>query len=319
MQSVADTGDGVLDDGESARTGFTQIYLTFDEAMLDPSGDGDSGDVTNPANYLLVEAGADGVIETLECSGGIGGDDVEFTIDDVDWDASTATARATIDGSDPLPRGAYRFIACGTLTDEAGNALDGNADGIGGDDAFHHFTVTETNALTNPTFDHDEGLTGWTDNSTDVSWDTLDAGSAPTSGAAALFGFSPGVKRLSQCVAADDTVGHALGVSIAVYPFSDDDPTITVSLIAYDAADCGGTALATTTRAFVQTVADGEFQDLEFWAEAEAGMQSLEVVVSATVVQFGSETHVDDVFLIEELFGDGFESGDTSGWSSSTP
>ena len=179
--------------------------------------------------------------------------------------------------------------------------------------------MTETNALTNPTFDHDEGLTGWTDNSTDVSWDTLDAGSAPTSGAAALFGFSPGVKRLSQCVAADDTVGHALGVSIAVYPFSDDDPTITVSLIAYDAADCGGTALATTTRAFVQTVADGEFQDLEFWAEAEAGMQSLEVVVSATVVQFGSETHVDDVFLIEELFGDGFESGDTSGWSSSTP
>ncbi len=321
VQTVGDTGDGALDDGEAARTGFTQFYLAFDEALSDPAGDSDPGDVTNPDSYLLAAAGADGIIQTLSCSGGLAGDDETFTIDGVVWDDTENTARLSVNTQNPLPRGAYRLLACGSaaLTDEVGNPLDGNGNGTGGDDALHEFTITATNKLGNPNFDN--SLDDWTSSSSSqVLWDNDDASSAPTSGCASFFNFSgPETLILSQCIAADDTIGHQFGGKITYFVSNPGDPAISFSLKAYDSANCGGTLLETSSWDHENAVTEGQYQEFHYWAGPAAGTQSIEVVLAAAVDTIGSEVHFDDLLVIEMLFGDGFESGDVSGWSSSAP
>ena len=56
---------------------------------------------------------------------------------------SELTATVDINGGQPLPAGDYRFLVCGTTTirDCAGNALDGDGNGNGGDDFERNFTV----------------------------------------------------------------------------------------------------------------------------------------------------------------------------------
>ena len=63
--TVADTGDGELAEGESTPVGVTQLIVEFDGAMFDASGDSDPADVTNPENYRLYQAGADGAVQTV--------------------------------------------------------------------------------------------------------------------------------------------------------------------------------------------------------------------------------------------------------------
>ncbi len=316
VQTVADTGDGVLDDGEAARTGFTQFYLTFDEALSDPAGDSDPGDVTNPDSYLLASAGTDGIVQTVSCSGGIAGDDQEYTIDSVIWDDSENTARLTINAQTPLPRGAFRLLACGSgaLTDQAGNPLDGNGNGTGGDDSLNRFTVLATNLLNNPNFD--DGLDQWTSNSvSQVLWDNDDASSAPTSGSGGFFNFyGPATLTLTQCIEANDTIGHAIGGKITYFASNLGDPAISFSLAAYDGTACSGTLLQTSSWGHENGVSEGQYQDFQHWAGAAAGTQSIEVTLSAAVNNAGSEVHLDDLFVIEMLFGDGFEAGDMSQW-----
>ncbi len=323
VETVADTGDGVLDDGETARIGFTQIYLLFDEALTDPAGDTEPGDVTNPGSYLLAGAGNDGIVQTVSCAAGLAGDDRAVTIDDVTWDDTENAARLSVNSSMPLARGRYRLLACGAgaLSDEAGNPLDGNGDGTGGDDALHRFSISATNALMNPNFDSDDGLDGWTSNSsTQVLFDSDDSSSAPTSGCAGFFNFyGPATLSLSQCIEADDTSGHAFGGKITYFASTPGDPLITFSLEAFDGPSCGGALLEASNRDHENGVTEGVYQGFQYWTGPVAGTQSIRVGITAIVNSVGSETHLDDLFLIDMLFGDGFESGDTSGWSETTP
>ncbi len=61
----------VLADRDETRTAITQLYVLFSEAVNDPEGHSDPDDVTNPANYILVSDGGDGVFDTLSCEGGV--------------------------------------------------------------------------------------------------------------------------------------------------------------------------------------------------------------------------------------------------------
>ena len=54
-------------------TGPSSFTVTFDEPVNDPPGDSEPDDVTNPANYLLVEAGTNATFDTVSCAGGRGG------------------------------------------------------------------------------------------------------------------------------------------------------------------------------------------------------------------------------------------------------
>ena len=132
--STPATADGVLTEGEWSAFGFTDLSVSFTEPMADPAGDTEPGDVTNPANWRLVEGGANGSFETLSCAGGVGGDDVALSPDLFAYDDATRTVGFRTAAGAAMPSGRYMLFACGTLESAVGMVLDGNGDGTAGDD-----------------------------------------------------------------------------------------------------------------------------------------------------------------------------------------
>lgn len=127
VDSVPATGGG-LTAGEVTTVAISAFLVSFSEPMQDPPGDTGADDVTNPANYLLVEAGANGVLDTGSCAAGVAPDDVAVAIAGVTYDAPSLTAIVDLGG--PLPPGVYQLLVCGTATlrDLAGNPLGGGLD-----------------------------------------------------------------------------------------------------------------------------------------------------------------------------------------------
>jgi parallel beta-helix repeat protein len=112
--------------GGSTATPFTAIPINFSEALNFLSGNA-SG------NYALVGRGPDNTFDT--------GDDVLVTLTPTYTFGATQVV-LTLPGG-PLAADSYRVTLSGTkaLYDTAGNPLDGDANGTGGDDYVHFFTV----------------------------------------------------------------------------------------------------------------------------------------------------------------------------------
>lgn len=142
--SLEDTGDGTLAEGEVTSAAITQLTVDFSEPIQSAGGYA-AGDVTNLANYLLVSDGGDG-FETASCAGGVAGNDVQMAVDGVTWDAlGILRATVSVNGGVALDSGSYLLLVCGStsILDWSGNALDGDANGVGGDDFARSFTVTQ--------------------------------------------------------------------------------------------------------------------------------------------------------------------------------
>ena len=343
VHTVADTGDGQLVELEATRTSITQIYVTFHEEVYDPVGDTDPDDVTNPANYLLVTPGADGVFDTTTCLGGLAGDDQSVTVDQVAFDLPSTTARLRINGGVQLLRDWYRLLVCGTtsIVDLEGEPLDGNGDGIGGDDFELNVAVSVDNLFANPNLDDD--LTGWTASSpTETTYGTGDADSAPTSGSVAVTNLTGTghTMTVSQCVAVSDLHGYFLSGKVSVYSGLSTDPTVTADVVFYDGVSCSGSLLGTSATPAMSGDNSGGFifcDDFESgnlsawggaggcvnpwgrlsgWVATPTGAISAEV---RFVFEAGASpdftANLDNLLVFQMLFGDGFESGDTSAWS----
>ena len=108
--------------------GPDSFTVTFNEPVQDPSGDSAQDDVTNPANYLLINKGADNIPNTTSCAGGVAGDDSALTVSSVSYDAATFTSTVTLASAPGV--GAYRLFVCGTtsIVDLDGTALNGGTD-----------------------------------------------------------------------------------------------------------------------------------------------------------------------------------------------
>ena len=119
-------------------SGPSSFTVTFSKDVFDPTGNTDPDDVTNPANYLLVEDGIDNIFNTINCAGGEQTDDTKFTVNTVTYNSSTFTSTVNINNGIDLPAGTYRLFVCGTtsIVDLAGNPING------GTDAVYNFTVT---------------------------------------------------------------------------------------------------------------------------------------------------------------------------------
>jgi LPXTG-site transpeptidase (sortase) family protein len=83
----------------------------------DPTG---QNSATNPANYLLVSPGTNGVFDTTACGpvevGGLMPDDVQIHINSVSYDQAPFTATLNINNGTALPKGSYRLFICGTTS-----------------------------------------------------------------------------------------------------------------------------------------------------------------------------------------------------------
>jgi LPXTG-site transpeptidase (sortase) family protein len=107
-------------------SGPSAFTVTFSEEVYNPTGNTDADDVTNPANFLLVEKGANKTIDTVSCDGGVGKDDTKVTVASVSY--INPVAIVTLSSS--LPAGDYRLFVCGTtsIVDLSGNHLNNGVD-----------------------------------------------------------------------------------------------------------------------------------------------------------------------------------------------
>ena len=151
LRSVPHTGDPHLLPGESTDLGLTRLLVGYDEPMVS---------ALDLASYRLFSGGADGVVDSSGC-GVPSDDDGVVALGPPELAAGDSATVLSFVSPLALETGVYRLIACSAapLTDVAGNTLDGNGDGVSGDDYALDFAVTETNVLMNPNFD--SSVTGW--------------------------------------------------------------------------------------------------------------------------------------------------------------
>ena len=324
LQTVADTGDGSLDDHEQTVAAVTQIYVTFDLPMSDPPGHGGGTDVTNPENYLLLGPGEDGVFDTPSCGGGPSPADAAVQIDAVDYDGPSRTSFVAVNGGGSLEAGGYRLLVCGSLQrDDLGTPLDGNGDGIGGDDSVHEFRILETNVLRNPNLD--TGLGGWLATSTtpgEVAFHIDDASNAPTSGSVEFRNLSGAgaTFALSGCHPARAGFTYPFVASARVESAVPDAPEVFLMVELFGTEACAGEPIGTAVSDGATGDTSGSWEDLEGSVVApETTLSALFSVVVAAGGAVEFDLHADDLALREValVFADGFESGGVSAWGSS--
>ncbi|MBT7783353.1 MAG: sortase, partial [Anaerolineae bacterium] len=130
----------------SYTAGPASFMVTFSENVANPTGDTDTNDVTNPANYLLLEEGITADFQTTACNNTDMVYDTQITVDSVSYNAATFTATVNFNNGTPLPDGNYQLFVCGTtsITDIVGNHLNN------GVDSSYNFTVQPATATSLP-------------------------------------------------------------------------------------------------------------------------------------------------------------------------
>jgi uncharacterized repeat protein (TIGR01451 family) len=318
VDAVAPTDGGTLAECETVRAAVTGFTVAFSEPMFNPAADG-GGSVTDPGNYLLVGPGPDFDFATTGC-GGAAGDDLAVAVTGVTYDGGSNTATLAVGGA--LANSQYRLFVCGTLTDTAGNLLDGDDDGDAGGDFEVGFRADRGNRFANGHFDCDLG--GWTATTAtagEIAWDDADADGADDSGSAGVTNLMPAIDTtfsLAQCLAVAPAVEHdftarlrldaAVGVSIGLVR----------SCQFFSGPACAGSlGTASFANAFSDTA--GTWLALAEQITPPAG-----AVAARCTIRFETPTgesfdaFLDRVVLTgpDLIFADGFESGDTSAWSS---
>lgn len=306
VDSVASSRDGRIVPNEHVFLPITQLYLTFSEEVT-------GADIA--ASFQVVGAGTDGVVSTVSCAGGLLGDDVLAPIVSAAYD--NPTSRLDLSTGSALPRGHYRLYACGSaIEDLSGNTLDGDGDGTGGDDFTLDFAISADDLVSNPNFDDD--LAPWT--SLDFVWSTEDADQAPTSGSAEVL--LPDADRLltHPCIDVAGETGIGSILSARIFDPSLGAPAVTHELSFFDGADCTGTSLGTASLSRLEGDISLEWLAVLGWAGvADGAVSALPTLRYTAAGASPNEVQIDRLMLTPMIFGDGFESGDTSSWSGSQP
>lgn len=146
VDSVPEAGFGDVATPEIG-VALTQVLVGFDEEVATFG----AGSVTDSGNWRLVRAGEDQVLHSTSCEE-TGNDDVLVDIPDVRYDAANRVAGVGLGRGPALAPSLYRLLACSTLTDVAGNGLDGITPGVSEPWATD-FEVVVDQLLDNPNFD----------------------------------------------------------------------------------------------------------------------------------------------------------------------
>ena len=124
-------------------TSLQKILVSFNQDVI---SDGTAKAANHNANYLLVEAGKNGKVDTVTCVDGLVTDDVEWTLASVVYDSSNFTS--TLSFTTPLKKGRYQLFICGTTSiwSVAGRKLN---DGV--NDTVVDFTIQPSASTTSTT------------------------------------------------------------------------------------------------------------------------------------------------------------------------
>jgi LPXTG-site transpeptidase (sortase) family protein len=183
VNTVADTGDGILTEAEVVTANITQFIVTFDQDVLHNLPGTDLRDVTNPANFKLVHDNADD-FQTTSCASGVSTQDIAIAVNSVTYNNNGGNgpfvATVNVNGGLPLAYGNYRLFICGTtsITDPSGLKLAGDGVNAGTD-------MTRTFTIPN-------GIGGGGSGGTSESTGSVSTLKLPTAGLIPVTGFTPG-------------------------------------------------------------------------------------------------------------------------------
>ena len=319
IDTEATTPDGALTPCETVTPPITAVVVSFSEAVADPPGDSDPEDVTNPANYMVVGTGPDLELATSQC-GTVFGDDVAATVDSVSYDAGSFTATVAL--AAPLAASQYRLLICGStsIVDLAGNHLDGDGNGAGGDDLSLDFRADPRNALANGHLDCDAA--GWDLVSTDPSeilWSPDDAGGSSISGSLAITNLALNTHfAVSQCLAALPLATYQRSVAVRLAADAGSDIGFSRRCRFFTSTACTGAPISEAVNTVLLEDTGGLWAALASSFTAPPGTGSMRCSFSFDTASGASfSANLDRLVVSDQatIFADGFESGDTSAWS----
>lgn len=322
VQAQPPTADGVLSECETVNArDIGALRVQFDESALNPVGDGMPGDVTNPTSWSLVFTGDDAEFSTTAC-GVPAGDDESVALDGIVYDSGSRTATLVPDGE--LAPGLYRLFACGTganaLTDLAGNPLDGDGDGTAGGDFVRGFRADPENLFSGGHFDCGLGI--WDTSSPKIAHSEDDLDDSADSGSAAVVNVSSSdTYEFDQCV---ELAGEEMFRLEGGMRLGTEGPAVTAQLVCefFAGTDCDGASTGSARSAFLVADTGISWVPLEVLLESPSGTASARCGAKLSA-RYGDafDARLDQIRLLAGtlIFEDGFESGDTTAWSSTIP
>ncbi len=296
IRTVSESGNAV-EDGLLIESAVTQIRVLFSEPV---SGEG-------PAAAQWIDPGPDGLFETLECSS-LAGDDELKSLGIIRPSATEVVLDA---GPSPLSKGGHRFLLCPEIKDDQGQSLP---DGSG----VLNLHVDPAHLLENPNFD--DSLNPWVIQAPDtgsVTWFGDDAGEAPTSGSARALGSTADTAVVSQCL--ELTEGPYLwSVSLRSIGLDPVAGSVGLEIRHFETSDCSGTPLSSFEGDPISLSEVWTTLDLTSFVVPPATGSTLVGAALEVTSTEAFDVLLDDMWLAPEtrIFSHGFESGDTSGWSS---
>ena len=319
MLGVALVDGEVVEDCANVRREVAGVAITFDE----PVQNADEID-----RYRMVAAGPDADVSTDVC-GEASGDDLHLVISGVTSDLDPATPTYTLELEEVAPSGWLRVIVCETVEDLGGLALDGDGDGTGGDPMLRTFRVDSGNLLVNGDFDRcPVTLAPWIDMATPpdaiLPSEPEDVDASTLSGSARILSATADSAGLAQCVDLPQGVAKremAFALEGRLDAFGAATATLTALCELFDTPSCAGSP--TTASAMRAPLPDLAGAWTRFVVRFEPPPTSASALCSVAVTptlpgEPGFDAYLDRLSLREvSVFADGFESGDTSAWSSS--
>ena len=175
--------------------------------------------------------------------------------------------------------------------------------------------------LSNTQFDTD--VNGWTAPLTaTIHWDPLDAGASLTSGSAVVTNISDTVGDSTgarQCTGGvSEAITYQVGAEIYIPGSQTETGRADILVQWYSDISCTN-FISTANTSSVSTATPDAWLQVSGFLQAPTGSQSARIRLSVRKEEDSGSlaAHFDNVIFVSTLiFADGFESGDTSAWSS---
>ena len=274
-------------------------------------------------NYLLVGTGPDLAFATGACGGAVG-DDLAISFAGLEQQVPDPNStEIVLSLPTALGAGLYRFLICDSVTDGAGNRLDGDGDTVAGGDFVLGFRADPSNLFANGHLDCDlDGWTRVTSSPDQIVHAQEDSAGSPESGSVRFENLvMDDLIRFGQCIEAAGAVSLEMAGDVRIDAL-DQLLAVIQGCDFFDQPACTGPDTGEYTVVALAT------DPTSGWQRLRGSIQPPSTIVSA-FCSFGFATaqpedhfvaFLDDLSLTQgPIFADGFESGDVSSWSGAVP